>query len=468
MYEEEISRSLKEDFGLSYLRPHQMLIIQSILESIDSGRKRGVIGCLPTGAGKSLCFMLPARLRKSRMIAVFPLLSLMNDQARRFREAGIKCAVARGGMSREERIRVLSSYRDGRIQAILTNPEMLSFFLSGPELFFLDKTDLFVLDEAHTAVSWGNSFRPSFKALSSVQPMLSPTVTLAFSATIDKETSEGIKKLLFPGIEPYIVHQSIFRENQFFVSIHSLCKDRDLVRLLESADRRPAVVFCRSRLEAERTSTMLSGFFRSSYYHAMLPKDEKERKEREFFSSEDGVMCATIAYGMGVDKKGIRTVVHTSLPQSASDYLQESGRGGRDGDVFLSIVLYYSDEASPIKRAFVSGCIRSSLLNAMGEKDVEARCLNCSGCVPYAFERSGEKEIMDFMRKHRIVTEKGIVMRLRKRKAASGRLSEWSKKEIKRAIRELEAERRLRMIEFFGNCFILLEDTKKAKAEKGR
>ncbi len=440
---------LKERFGISYLRPYQELIIRYILDSEDGDGKGRILAVLPTGGGKSLCFMHPIAQVRKRAILIYPLLSLMNDQAARFEKAGLSHVILRGGLDKAERTRRLRMIRGDASAAVITNVETLLAMQERGELdIFAGHTELVVIDEAHTAVTWGETFREAYTRLPELLDEIRPRMTLAFTATVDERILAGIIRYIFSGERPYVVHASADRDNIFYHSVRSLSKAEDIRAILSPPDSRPAIIFCKSRKLTERIASELWGFD-ARHYHAGLDKAEKEEKERWFLSSRDGVLAATSAYGMGVDKKDIRTVIHHSLPEDASSFMQESGRGGRDGQRMDSYVLYYPSEQSSIEGVFKGGgCIRSSLLSLMGEERNEKNCLACSACVPDGYTAAGEKEIMRFIAHHPLIRKESAVASLTSRHPffRSQRLPHWHEAEVRNAIGILISERRIREV----------------------
>ena len=443
----DIDHSILQDrFGISYLRPYQELIIRYILEH-STGKGR-LLGILPTGSGKSLCFMYPASMPERKTILIYPLLALMNDQAERFRKAGIPCTILRGGLGSEERKKRIKEIRGRNDGAVITNIETLIAMKERGELRSISKgTDLIVIDEAHTVVTWGKSFRSAYLSLPEVLEEIGARITLAFTATVDREILDGINKYVFAGEKPYTVHASADRENIFYHSVRSLSKLRDVRKILSAPSSRPAIIFCRSRELTEHTAAELAGSFDIRHYHAALGKEEKEEKERWFMASESGVLAATTAYGLGMDKPDIRTVIHLSLPDDVTEFMQEAGRGGRDGGRMDSFVLYYASEHSGAEHVFRGEkCIRTALLSHMGEEREERMCLACSSCVPDGYTAAGETEILSFISRHPLITERSAAAAM-----TSGhifmrrtRLPDWREEEVRKAIAVLCGEGAIR------------------------
>lgn len=280
-------------FGINYLFPYQRLVVSNIIE----GKSQIVI--LPTGAGKSLCFTLPSQLLPGVTLVVFPLLSLMSDQARRLEEQGIAVGILRGGQNRTERENVWSECSNGRIKIVLTNPETAMTESVKNHLKSLTVSHL-VIDEAHTVSEWGESFRPAYLAIKDLQTEISVPLLTAFTATASSVILEKLRNLLFPVDMPHLVQAVPDRPNIRYSVIPALSKDHELRTLASNSDR-PIIVFCRSRAGTELTSRMLRHCLNQSevfFYHAGLEKDEKKTVEKWFFDSKDGILCATCAYGI--------------------------------------------------------------------------------------------------------------------------------------------------------------------------
>ena len=444
---------IKERFGISYLRPYQELVITHILESSEGRRDGKVLCSLPTGSGKSLCFMYPIATMKKKSLLVYPLLSLMNDQGERFRKAGIPFTVLRGGLPAEERKDRINKIRKNKEIAVITNPETLIQIERKGELWLFRDTELAVIDEAHTLVTWGESFRESYLALPAILERIKPHLILAFTATMDRRIEKGIINMLFHGEMPYLVRSSTDRENIFYHSVPSLSKIHDAIKILRQEKSRPAVIFCRSRKTAEETAEKLKDFFDTACYHAGLEKQEKEKIEKWFLASHDGVLASTSAYGMGVDKKNIRTVIHLFMPSSVSDYLQESGRGGRDGERMDAYVLFSKNEDTPLTPVFLKGeCIRTSLLNAMGETREEKGCFSCSNCIDDDYQRAGETEIIRWVHSHPGKKIDIAAMAMTERRLfQKPRLEGWTEEEAEEAMRILSDEGKIKII--LGRAF---------------
>jgi len=398
--------------GLAFLFPYQKLVVANTLEGKDQ------VVILPTGAGKSLCFQLPALLLPGTTLVIFPLLSLMTDQLRRLREQGVPCAALRGGQSAGERSRLWHELAEGRLKLLLATPEGILVPRTIERLRGACISHL-VIDEAHCVSEWGDSFRPSYLELGRVRAEAGIPLMTAFTATASPDVLQRVASVLFGSGDYTLVRANPDRPNISYSVVPTICKDHTVAALVREAER-PAVVFCRTRPGAERTARFLRERLGESeiyFYHAGLSKPEKERIEKWFFESSSGVLAATCAYGMGVDKANIRTVIHRDVPPSVEAFLQESGRGGRDRKPAYSALIVSSEDhllarriADPTARerylallrlASQSGrCRRAGLLELL---DAEPElCFGCDVCEGRVVEHpEGEEALVGLVRRAR-------------------------------------------------------------------
>lgn len=496
-----LNQIAQERFGIQYVFPYQRLVITNILRAAaipgfrvhhDPGEEPDTnphqIAILPTGAGKSLCFMLPAVLLPGMTLVVFPLLSLMADQARRLEESGISGAVLRGGQTTEERKKIWRQAEAGQLRMILTNPETA---LSPEILEQLRKISIshLVIDEMHTVSEWGDSFRPAYLEIGRLSKDAGIPMVTAFTATASDHILNRVREILFPVESPNIVTANPDRPNIAYCVVPSLCKDHDLVRLLRrnSSSRntlpnidlntnpvaRPAIVFCGTRRNTERTALMLRTRLQEKniyFYHAGLDKEEKSKVERWFFDSDDGILIATCAYGMGVDKKNVRTVIHREPPSSVEAYLQESGRGGRDREQAYAVLLFgredlqretmYAGTPEGVRYSAVlefaktvDRCRRETLLQALGA--TPEACFGCDVCRGEAMSTPDDAHELSFFLKvpGRMIPPSVRIDMLTGRITESiiadglwrsrwfGCFSEWDPKHLEQALSELEIPR---------------------------
>ncbi|MCR5495625.1 MAG: RecQ family ATP-dependent DNA helicase [Treponema sp.] len=393
-----------ENFGIKYLYPWQRLVIANIMDAA-SGENQEVLGkqivLLPTGAGKSLCFQIPALLLDGPSLVIYPLLALMSDQYRRMIEGGMSCVIFRGGQSEEEREDNFRAIKEGA-KIIIANPEVLS---NSNLLDRLSECNIkhVAIDEAHCVSEWGDTFRPLYLELGKVLKKLEVPVVTAFTATASPEVLSRIAQVLFDG-EAHIVRSESDRPNIHYYVKHVASK-KTAALILAKSEARPMIIFCGSRSRTEDMAQELNtayGYKTAKFYHAGLERDEKTEVEEWFFNQKDAVLCATCAYGMGVDKKDIHTVVHLDAPTTAEAYIQEAGRGGRDGSVANAILLWSQEDSikfaaypdnsrNAALRRFATGssCRRQVLLDSLGAE--EAVCSGCDVCDSLLYNRRSEK-----------------------------------------------------------------------------
>lgn len=385
-----ILTTASKKFGITAVKPFQLLVMQRIVE--QDGKeyiKRDQLVTLPTGTGKSLCFQLPALLVSGITIIVYPLLALMNDQIRNLRELGIETVCLRGGQTKEQRNRELKKLDDG-VKIVITNPESLCNEKTY-RIFDNRTISLLVCDEAHVISQWGKTFRPSYLKLHSAVLRLKARQVLAFTATADLKTIRDINRCIFAK-HPLVIKGNPDRDNIFYSTYRCTDRKAGLIELLKRCEK-PVIIFCRKRLDTEILCYLACRLNRNQeqrYYHAGLSREEREKIETWFFKSNDGVLFSTNAYGMGVNKKNIRTVIHYTLPSDALSYLQESGRAGRDGlQSYAYAIVSYNDTLLPHKSPESDssvvldifrggGCRRQGLLSMLGVQQEE--CTGCDVC----------------------------------------------------------------------------------------
>ena len=292
---------------------------------------RDVLLVMPTGAGKSLCYQLPALARGGTALVISPLIALMDDQAAKLDALGLRVARIHSGLPREQAREACRAYLDGALDFLFIAPERLR--VPGfPEMLARRKPGLIAIDEAHCISQWGHDFRPDYRMLGQHLGALRPAPVMALTATATTQVQDDIVAQLDLKHAARFIHG--FRRDNLAIEVAEVPRpDRPRLSatLLAPAERRPAIVYAPTRKEAESLAAELGRAFPAAAYHAGLDPDHRERVQREFLAGRLEVVVATIAFGMGIDKADVRTVLHTALPASLESYYQEIGRAGRDG-----------------------------------------------------------------------------------------------------------------------------------------
>ena len=292
---------------------------------------RDVLLVMPTGSGKSLCYQLPAIVRGGTALIISPLIALMEDQAVKLSVLGLRVARIHSGMDREASREACREYLAGRLQFLFIAPERLR--VPGfAEMLGKRKPNLIAIDEAHCISQWGHDFRPDYRLLGQSLSMLRPAPVIALTATATPVVQNDIVEQL--GLKPVSQFIHGFRRDNLAIEAVEVSKPRRTqfcAELLTRKERRPAIIYAPTRKEAETTAAELAEIFPSAAYHAGLDAQVRDRIQREFLGGQLDVVVATIAFGMGIDKADVRTVIHTALPASVEGYYQEIGRAGRDG-----------------------------------------------------------------------------------------------------------------------------------------
>ncbi len=323
---------LQQHLGFRAFRPNQEAVCRAATQGRD------VLLVMPTGAGKSLCYQLPTLARGGTALVVSPLIALMDDQAAKLSAAGHRVARIHSGLPREEARQACRDYLDGSLQFLMIAPERLR--VPGfPEMLARRKPALVAVDEAHCISGWGHDFRPDYRTLGEYLPALRPAPIVALTATATPTVQRDIVTQLQLKDPALFIHG--FRRDNLAVEVVEMSKPRrpEFVReFLLPAERRPAIVYAPSRKAAEEVASKLGR--KAAAYHAGLDPGTRERVQRHFLSGELEVVVATIAFGMGVDKADVRSVVHLALPASVEGYYQEIGRAGRDGQESRTVLLH--------------------------------------------------------------------------------------------------------------------------------
>jgi ATP-dependent DNA helicase RecQ len=323
---------LHTTFGFESFRANQEAVCRAATDGRD------VLLVMPTGAGKSLCYQLPAIARGGTALVISPLIALMDDQATKLTAAGLRVARIHSGLSRDEARQACRDYLDGSLQFLFIAPERMRV-PNFPAMLAKKKPSLIAIDEAHCISAWGHDFRPDYRTLGDFLPALRPAPVIALTATATPTVQKDIITQLQLTQPELFIHG--FRRHNLAIEIVELSKPRRnefTAKLLNEKSNRPAIVYAPSRKAAEELASTLGGS--AAAYHAGLDPATRERVQRHFLAGRLEVVVATIAFGMGIDKADVRTVVHTALPGSVEQYYQEIGRAGRDGLPSRTVLLH--------------------------------------------------------------------------------------------------------------------------------
>ncbi len=388
-------RILSDVFGYQAFRPGQEEIIAAL------ARGESLLAVMPTGAGKSLCYQIPAIMADRPTVVVSPLVALMDDQVAALRENGVAVAVIHSGLGRERNIAEWRTVTAGEAKILYLSPERL---MSERMLDALGKLKpaMFVVDEAHCISKWGMSFRPEYEALSRLKELFPDAALAAFTATADKATRADIADKLFAGRGRIIV-QGFDRPNLRLAVTGKTSWKPQLMQFLEDKRHQAGIVYCLSRKSTDEVAEYLRGQgLNAIAYHAGQTPEQRKLGQDRFMSEDAVVMVATIAFGMGIDKPDIRYVFHLNLPGSVEAYYQEIGRAGRDGAPAETLLLHSLSDIA-MRRQFIENegdadhrrrehkrldalvtycdapqCRRVALLAYFDE--VSAPCGNCDNC----------------------------------------------------------------------------------------
>ena len=436
---------LKKVFGYDSFRPGQEEIVSRLLAGQD------VLAVMPTGAGKSICYQVPALLLPGITIVVSPLVSLMKDQVGALVQAGVAAAFLNNSLNDNQKALMLRRAREGWYKIIYVAPERLE--MPGFQRFAQEREiSMVTVDEAHCISQWGQDFRPSYLRIKAfVDSLPSRPVVGAFTATATAHVRDDIREQLALQ-KPYEVTTSFDRPNLYFETRRALPsqKPKELLDLVLKEGDNAGIVYCSTTKQVDETARLLqSRGIRAAAYHAKLDADTRRKNQDDFLYDRVQIMVATNAFGMGIDKPNVRFVIHYNMPKDVESYYQEAGRAGRDGDPAECILLYSGKDVVTnqylIERGqdnqemeaavwrlvrerdqerlkqmtfycFTHDCLREYILKYFGEygKSYCGNCLNCQTefeeqdvsqearamirCVESSGQRYGVNVILDTLR----------------------------------------------------------------------
>ncbi|MEO8793955.1 MAG: DNA helicase RecQ [Daejeonella sp.] len=386
---------LKKHFGYDHFRPQQAEIIERVLD------KKDALVLMPTGGGKSICFQIPALLMDGTCIVVSPLISLMKDQVDALKTNGISAEFLNSTQTFPEQQQILEDCYLGKIKLLYVSPEKLLSDLD--QIIRMAKPALFAIDEAHCISSWGHDFRPEYTQMGFLREKFTDIPFIALTATADKLTRRDISRQLKLK-EPRLFISSFDRKNLSLdvrIGVKPKQKTDEIIDFIRTRKNQSGIIYCLSRNKCEELAENLkSAGIKANYYHAGMDADKRAKVQEDFINDDLQIVCATIAFGMGIDKSNVRWVIHFNMPKNMEGYYQEIGRAGRDG-LPSETILYYSYADIILLNKFASqgkqseinleklkriqhyaeadSCRRKILLNYFSETLPE-NCGNCDVC----------------------------------------------------------------------------------------
>ncbi len=388
---QELHSLLKTHFGYDNFRPNQQEIIESVCRGDDA------LVIMPTGGGKSMCFQLPALALDGVALVISPLIALMKDQVDALRANGIKAAYYNSTQPLEETQQVLADLQSGAIDLIYVAPESLQMLDGALNAATIS---LIAIDEAHCISSWGHDFRPAYTQLGYLKRRFPQAPLIALTATADRSTQDDIADQL--GISNAKKYVSSFDRPNLYLDVRPGQKRNDqILDFLEEHPGESGIIYCLSRKSTESLAAKLqANGYKAAAYHAGMHAEQRSKVQEDFINDTTPIICATIAFGMGIDKSNVRWVIHYNMPKNLEGYYQEIGRAGRDG-LPAHTLLFYSYADTLQLRQFIDGaknadyqmakldrmqqyaealsCRRKVLINYFGEF-LSEDCGNCDIC----------------------------------------------------------------------------------------
>jgi ATP-dependent DNA helicase RecQ len=339
----DLKSKLKEVFGYNQFRGNQEAIIRSILAN------KNTFVIMPTGAGKSLCYQLPAVILPGAALVISPLIALMKNQVDQLNATGINAYFLNSTLSKSEITRIKKEIMNGQVKLVYVAPESL-VKEENLEFFRQANISFIAVDEAHCISEWGHDFRPEYRKIRQIVEALNNLPVIALTATATPKVQLDIVKNL--QIEDTVIFKSSFlRSNLYYEVVPKRQPDKQLIKFVKSHKGQSGIVYCSSRKKVEEVAQLLSvNDIKALPYHAGMDSDTREKNQDAFLNEEADVIVATIAFGMGIDKPDVRFVVHYDAPKSLEGYYQETGRAGRDGLEGKCLMLYSYDDITKLEK----------------------------------------------------------------------------------------------------------------------
>lgn len=333
---------LKKYWKHTQFRPLQQEIINAVLERHDT------LALLPTGGGKSICFQVPAMQLDGLCIVISPLIALMKDQVENLKSKGIYALAVHSGMGREEIDIYLNNCIFGAVKFLYVSPERLQTEIFQERVKQM-KVSLIAVDEAHCISQWGYDFRPSYLQIAQLREVLTGVPVIALTATATTQVRDDIISKLAFGKSREVYQQTFARDNLSFVVRHTENKERKLLEVLQKVQG-SVIIYVRSRKGTQETAELLvKKGISATHYHAGLTFDQRSQHQEDWIKNKKRVIVATNAFGMGIDKPNVRTVVHLDLPENLESYYQEAGRAGRDGLRAFAAIIYHKADITSLQ-----------------------------------------------------------------------------------------------------------------------